>query len=360
MKNKFFMIALLALTGFALIVCIAGCDRYGGINLNGDKEIIRISTQQIAGEIGETMDNYIGTLQLLSNEMSFYEDRPLEAPETRRREYENLMLSVFEESPKFFQLFTVWKPNAIDNMDARFKGRAGSTETGQFAFALVKGRETDQTEKQAVDSGVVQAAMAYLSGSNSETVDIDAPAYIELGGRGRDCFRIMVPILNDRTNEPVGVIGCQMETDILQIFAENKIRHNDEITTVVIYTNKGFILASYIPDRIGMKLADREIQYGDHINNVVNAVENAQEYECSGYDPLLRAKLFMCIAPVYLQSSQSTLSVMVGSTEAYIYRNVKAMGKTAVTILVIAGMIGILVFVIIIDRKKKKEGGSSV
>jgi hypothetical protein len=113
-------------------------------------------------------------------------------------------------------------------------------------------------------------------------------------------------------------------------------------------------LASYVPDRIGMKLADREIQYGDHINDVVNAVKNAQEYECSSYDPVLRAKLFMCIAPVPLQSSPSSLSVMVGSTEAYIYRNVKSMGKTAIIILIIAGMIGILIFVIIIDRKKKK------
>jgi methyl-accepting chemotaxis protein len=351
MKNKFFMIALLALTGFALIVCIAGCDRIGGINLNGGKQMTRDTARQFAEDIGEIMDNYIETLQSLSNEMSFYENR---TPEARRREYENMMLSVFEETPNFFQLFTVWKPNAIDGMDARFKGRAGSTETGQFAFALIKEGETGRTEKQTVDSGVVQAAMAYLTSLNSKTVDISAPAYIELGGRGKDCFRMMVPILNDRTNEPAGVIGCQLYTDALQNFAENTIKHNDEVTTIAVYTDTGFILASYVPDRIGEKLADREIQYGDHINNVVNAVKNSQEYECSGYDPLLRAKLFMCIVPVPMQSSPSSLSVMVGSTEAYIYRNVKAMGKTAITVLVIAGMIGILVFVIIIDRKKKQ------
>jgi len=92
--------------------------------------------------------------------------------------------------------------------------------------------------------------MTYLTGSNSKTVDISAPAYIELGERGKDCFRMMVPILNNRTNEPVEVIGCQLYTDILQIYAENKIKHNEEVVTVVVYTNTGFILASYVPDRI--------------------------------------------------------------------------------------------------------------
>jgi hypothetical protein len=33
-------------------------------------------------------------------------------------------------------LSNVWKPNAIDGQDSRNIGRVGSTETGQFAFAL--------------------------------------------------------------------------------------------------------------------------------------------------------------------------------------------------------------------------------
>jgi methyl-accepting chemotaxis protein len=346
-KNKLFIFVLIAIVGLSTLACITGC---GGIVLKDDKHITMNAAHRFAVEIEDKIAIYIEALQSLSDEMSFYENL---TPETRRREYENMTLSVFEEISDFVQMFSVWKPNAIDNMDARFKGRAGAAETGQFAFTLTK--KDGQTEKQSCDSGVVQAAMAHLVDPNSKTVDISFdPAEINIGGRERKCFRIIVPILNNRNNEPVGVIGCLIDTDILQVLAERTIKHNYEVTTVVIYTNTGFILASYVPDRIGMKLADREIQYGGYINDVVNAVENAQEYECSGYDPLLRAKLFMCIVPVSLQPSPSTLSVMVGSTEAYIYRNVKATIKTAITLLVIAGMIGIIVFVIYIDRKKKK------
>jgi len=295
MIKKSLMIVFIVAIGFSMISCIIGSDisdkgdrseksgGFGGISLSGDKQVIRDAALWVAADIGEIMDNYIGTLQSLSNEMSFYEDR---SPEARRREYENLLLSVFEEAHNFFQLFTVWKPNAIDNMDARFKGRAGSTETGQFAFALVNERESGQTEKQAVDSGVVQAAMAFLTGSNSKTVDISAPAYIEL---------------------------------------------------------------------IGEKLVDREIQYGSYVNNAADAVKNAQEYECSSYDPELRVKLFMRIVPVPMQSFPSSLSVMVGSTEDYIYRNVKSTVKSLIIILVIAGIVALIVVVIVRDEMHKRK-----
>jgi len=63
--------------------------------------------------------------------------------------------------------------------------------------------------------------------------------------------------------------------------------------------------------------------------------------------------MFMCIAPVPLSGSSSTWSVMIGSPEDYVFRNVKAVKKNAIILLVIIVMVGIIVFVIYIDRKKK-------
>ncbi|MDR2576210.1 MAG: hypothetical protein LBC52_07190, partial [Treponema sp.] len=61
------------------------------------------------------MGGYIDTLQTVSNIMNFYENLPLEE---RRQTYEDTMMSVFEDMPDFVRMFTVWKPNAIDGMDA--------------------------------------------------------------------------------------------------------------------------------------------------------------------------------------------------------------------------------------------------
>jgi len=349
MKKKSIIIALIALIGFAMTACIVSCG--GGINLNGDKQKIRNTAREFAEEIDETVENYIEVLQSLSNEMSFYESL---TPGTRRREFENLMLSVFDEIPEFDQMFTVWKPDAIDGMDERFKGRAGSTETGQFAFVLTRG--DGLIDKQ---TGDVQAAMAHLTGPDSKTVEI-SPAKSNLARWDNWCIRIMVPIINDRNNESVGVIGCYINTDTLQELAEKEIKYNDEVYSIAVYTNTGFILASYVPDHIGRQMVDVEIQYGDHVKDADNAVENALEYECASYDPALKVNMFMCIAPVPLPASPVTWSVMIGSTENYISRTGRAVTKHAITLLIIAGMIAIIIFVIYIDRKKKKEGRGSV
>jgi len=350
MFKKSLIIVFIAVIGFAMISCIIGGDNgAGGINLSGDKQIIRNSAREFAEEIDELIENYIETLQSLSNKMSFYEDRPVEA---RRLEYEKLILSVFDEISDFEQMFTVWKPNAIDNMDARFKGRADSTETGQFALAL--SRVNGKVEKQTANSDVVQTAMAHLTGTDSKTVELST-AKSNLKGWDEWCISIMVPIINDRTNESVGVIGCYINTDTLQKLAEQKIKYNDEVYGIAVYTNTGFILASYMPDRIGRQLADVDIQYGNHVKDAANAVKNALEFECSNYDTELRINMFMCIAPVPLSGSSSTWSVMIGSPEDYVFRNVKAVKKNAIILLAIIGMAALIVFVVYIDRKKKKE-----
>jgi len=350
MIKKSIMTVLILAIVFAMTAGIVSCDGGRSINLGGDKQKIRNTAREFAEEIDELIENYIEALRLLSNEMSFYESL---TPGIRRKEFEDLMLSVFDEISEFDRMFTVWKPNAIDGMDARFTGRAGSTETGQFALALTRG--DGQIEKQ---TGDVQTAMAHLTGPDSKTVKI-SPAEISLKGRDKWCISIMVPIMNDRTNEPVGVIGCYINNDRIQELAEQEIKYNDEVYGIAVYANTGFILASYMPDRIGRQMADVEIQYGDHINNAAAAVKNAQEFECSNYDPVLRINMFMCIAPVPLDASPVTWSVMIGTTENYIFKDVRAVTKHAITLLIILGMVGIIIFVIYIDRKKKKGGSSA-
>jgi hypothetical protein len=65
---------------------------------------------------------------------------------------------------------------------------------------------------------------------------------------------------------------------------EQTIKDFDEAASMAIYTNTGFILANYLPATIGKQLVDVETQYCSYLNQVVNAVKNAQEYECSSKD----------------------------------------------------------------------------
>jgi len=291
---------------------------------------------QYASEWDVKINGYIKVLQTLSNIMNFYESIE---PDMRRQTCEKTIQSVFEDMPEFVRMFTVWKPGAIDDMDARNIGRVGSTATGQFAFTLT--RETGQIAPMTSD--VVQEAMAHLTGLNSESVEMVDPTVIKLSGKDTWCIRIMVPILNKRLNESVAVIGCQFNIDILQLLIEQTIKDNGGISSMAIYTNTGFILANYLPELIGKQLVDAEIKYGSYLNEVAEAVKNAEEYECLSYDPEMKTNMVMALAPIHLAAFPTTWTLMVGSTEKYILGDVSKLRLVVIVFMSITTVVAIVI-----------------
>jgi len=334
-KTSIVIIAIIAI--FAGGVIIIQLSQASNITLNMSKQKTMYMARQYAQVWDGKIDGYIKVLQSLSNVMNFYENL---IPESRRREYENTMVSVFEDMPEFVRMFTVWKPNAIDGMDARL---------GQFAVTLT--RENGQIEKQPDD--VVHAAMAHLTGPNSKKVEMADPVIIKLAGKDTWCLRIMVPIVNKRLNEAVGVIGCQFNIDLIQPLVEQAIKEHDEISIMAIYTNTGFILANYLPDHIGKQLADAETQYGEYVNMAAGAVKNAHECELSCYNPVLKTNMVMAIAPIPLEASPTTWAVMIGSTEAYILREVNAMKRFVIILVSIAFLAAVTLIFLVLNGKER-------
>src|SRR5215475_5179338 len=89
--------------------------------------------------IGETRAQYwmgreearLQVIRTLADVMSDYERIPAQ---DRRNQYDAMIAGVFAANEDLVNLYTVWKPDAIDGMDARYIGRTGSTPTGQYAM----------------------------------------------------------------------------------------------------------------------------------------------------------------------------------------------------------------------------------
>jgi len=283
------------------------------------------------------INGYIQVLQTISNEMNFYENID---PLTRRTEYENMLKSVFEDMPDFVRMFTVWKPNAVDGNDARSIGRVGSTPTGQFAYAL--GKETGTIVPQT--SAVVNQVMEHISGPDKMTVGMSDPTPFTLNGEEILCVRLVVPIINKRINDVVGAVGCQLDINLIQPRIVQTIKDFDEVSALSIYTNTGYVLASYRPDRIGKNMVEAEVQFGSHINQAFEAVKAGTEYECFSYAPTLKENIQIAIANIPIGSSKTNWSVMVGSVESYIMKEVNDMRNF---VLMIAGVVIVVAVVII-------------
>jgi len=291
------------------------------------------------GRIG----GYIQVLQTLSNEMNFYENID---PATRRTEYENMLKSVFEDMPDFVRMFTVWKPDAVDGMDARSIGRVGSTETGQFAYAL--GKETGKIEPQT--SAVVKEVMEHINGPDKMTVGMSDPTPFTLAGQQILCVRLIVPIINKRLNDAVGAVGCQLDINMMQPRIEQTIKDFDEVSAMSIYTNTGFVMASYKPERIGKNMVDAEVQFGNYISQAYDAVKNAKEYECFSWAPSLKENIQIAISNVPIGSSKTNWSVMVGSVESYILKEVRDMTRFVIIISAVVLVIAVAIIYFVLGN----------
>jgi len=340
-KLSIMMIAIVAVVSGG--IAIIQLNQATKITMNLAKQKTMYLARQRAQYWDGRIGGYIQVLQTLSNEMNFYENID---PATRRTEYENMLKSVFEDMPDFVRMFTVWKPDAIDGNDARYIGRVGSTPTGQFAYAL--GKETGKIEPQT--SAVVKEVMEHINGPDKMTVGMSDPTPFTLAGQQILCVRLVVPIINKRINDVVGAVGCQLDINMMQPRIEQTIKNFDEVSAISIYTNTGFVLASYRPERIGKNMVDAEVQFGSYINQAYDAVKNAKEYECFSYAPSLRENIQIAIANIPIGSSKTNWSVMVGSVESYILKEVNTMRNFVIMLIVIALIVAVVIIYFVLGN----------
>jgi methyl-accepting chemotaxis protein len=274
-------------------------------------------------------EGYIRALHSLASIMSDYETYPAEE---RRGHFDKMLSAIIDSEVNMVAVFSVWKPNAIDGMDERYIGRTGSGPTGYYAMSYLK--ETGKlTGRTCID---IDNTMAYITGPNARKDRVDHPSPLVINGKDTFIIRMAVPIVNPATNEVVGCVGCYMSIDSLQTIVESVISTHDEIAAVSIYSGNGFILGSYMPERVGKMLIDEEIQYGsrkDEINEIVLA---GQEFSLKSWSPQLNTNIEMVFVPVTIGNSNTTWTIMIGVSEAYMLKEVNAITRFTVILALLA------------------------
>ncbi|MCL2066606.1 MAG: methyl-accepting chemotaxis protein [Treponema sp.] len=331
MKIKFklsiMVIAIMAVVvaGISIILLNRASGIARNLSLSG---LQNLAGQRVAYWEGLENAN-LKTLRTLANLMADYEANP---PEMRRNNFDNILLSTIRLDNSLIQVYTVWKPNAIDNMDSQFIGREGSTSTGQYAIAYT--RESGRIEARV--TGDVTESMAYFNGPNSKKDRVDQPEARRINNTEVYTIRMMVPIINPRTNETVGGVGFMMAIDGMQPTLEATIRENEEIAIMAIYSSNGFILSHFLSDRIGKSLVNTDFEYGAHLQTVNQAVHNGTPFMGSIYDPNLETYLELITVPVKIGTSDTTWSITIGTTRAYMLKDVNAITRFTIILAIIA------------------------
>jgi len=348
MKIKF----KLSIMMIAIVLVVAGglavieLVRASSITMDLSKQKTMYLANQSATYWNGRMNDFLSVLETVANIYNRYESVNIGE---RRQQYEDTLLALFEDELDMVRMFTVWKPDALDGMDSHFIGRPGSTPTGQFAYALT--RENGKIE--VITAIVVQEAMDMMNGPNPKIENISHPTAVKLMGKDVYCLRIMVPILNKRLNEVVGVVGCQLDIGLLQPKVQETIKQYDEVAALAIYSSNGFIMASYMPDHIGKMFIDTQVQFGSYINEAFQAIKDKKEYQCFSYSPALKTNLQIAMVPVVLGDAETTWSLMVGSTEDYIMKDVNAMRTFVIILASIAIVAAVIIIYLVLDFTTK-------
>ena len=286
-------------------------------------------------------EGYLRVLHTLSNVMEDYEALP---PDTRRDRFDEMLLGIATTEPNMIDVYTVWKPNAIDGMDTRYIGQTGSGPGGQYAMLYTK--ETGQIQGRTSDD--IDAAMAYFNGPNATKERIEHPFARNVNGQNTYLIRMMVPIINRRSNEVAGGVGCVLTIAGAQGVLEQTVKNYEEISAMALYSGNGFVIAHYRPERVGKLLPEVDTGYGSDTQAAYQAVLDGKPFETRQYVPALDTNAELILVPFQIGNSDMSWSVMLGTQESYFLSDVRSITRFTIILgaVVITITAAILFFVL--------------
>jgi len=338
-RLSFWLISIMAVVVTAVTIVLirqtSGISYYLSVRNLG-----QLTSQRVEFWKGQE-DGNIRTLHALANIMSDYES--IKAEERRDR-FNDMLRSTLEAESQMTAVYTVWKPYAVDDMDSRFIGKTGSGPTGQYAMAYFKEAEniTGKT------SGDIENVIRHISGPNADKDRVDNPALYKIQGKNVFIVRMAVPIINRRTNKVVGSLGCFVSVDNIQNMIENTMKANNEIAMMALYSGNGTILAHYIPERIGKRMLDVDMELGDARKEMFRAMQTGKPYMDTLYQPSLNKKIIFIMKPFQIGNSRHNWSMLIGVPESYILKEIKGITRFIITLIVITFLgTALIVFVVI-------------
>jgi len=285
-------------------------------------------------------DSYSRTLHTLANLMGNYES--IQAEERRDR-YNDMMQAALKTEPQMVAMYTVWKPNALDDMDSFYIGKTGSSPTGQYAMAYFK--ETNKIAGRTC--GDIDSVIAHISGPNAHKDHVDNPTIVKIKGKNTFIVKITVPITNNHTNKIVGGLGCFLVIEPIQRIVENTINTNNEIAVMAMYSGNGTIIAHFVPERIGKRMLDVDTELGDSRQEMFRAMQTGKHFMNAFYEPKQNKKIIYIMKPFQIGNSSHNWSILIGVHESHFLKDIKNITGYTVMLSVIALLItAVFIFIV--------------
>jgi methyl-accepting chemotaxis protein len=260
--------------------------------------------------------------------------------EQRRDLFDNILHAALEAEPNLLQIYAIFRPNSFDNRDAQSIGRVGSTPTGQYAMTWT--RETGTITARA--SADIEPTMAHINGPNRRNDLVEDPIARKIADKDAYVIRMMAPIIDRENNEVIGGVGLLLDVTPIQQAVTQLLATHEDFSVMAIYSGNGLIMGSYVPERVGQMLKDVDTIYGKELDRAYDCVIKGEEFYAKEFSEVLGTMVEIVMYPFQIGSSNMTWSVMLGTSENLILKDIVIIRYFTV----VGALIAILISAIIV------------
>jgi len=343
LKLRLSIMVIAILVAVVALISVILLSSSSDIAIELNREVIHyISSEQAGFWEGRQNARFtmLGTLESIFSQYHRF------APGERRDRFDEMILAVMEAYPEYLQIYTVWRPNALDGLDAQMIGRTGSGPAGQYAMSYT--RETGVIVPRVNTD--IDATYAYLDRININNIKdrVEPPIQRQILGKDGYVVRMMRPVIDDSTRQIVGAVGYLVNIEQMQEILEETVKGNDEITAMGIFANDGTVLAHSFKDRIGKNMRDTEGFLGNDLPDAYKAVIEGNTLHSSSYSAAMGTTLETFFSPARIGNSDAFWSVMVAAREDYILSEVNDMTKLTIFLaLAIAAAVAVIIYFVL-------------
>lgn len=335
MKKKLliflFLITVISCATFCIFISLIVSK---DVSIESEKKLT-LEAQVIAEKISEDITSKVVTAETLSTLFSKYESIE---PENRRTFFTKTMKDVFMQMEGCFSMWTIWEPNALDNMDSKYSGIYPYDETGRYTACW--------TYEEGLPAYFILEDYAdedwYLDPLKSDTVFVDEPELdedeLEKGNKVY-IYTIAVPIINT-IGEHVGVLGFDINLESVQQIG---VTHNTESNIMKLLTEDGNMLVTPIKADIGKedKFYQTNTKFFSDLGTAARRTWVTPKL-ITTYSDELKAESEGVVYPLIIDGSSSVMYVINMTTKEAAY----ALGTSITKILAISFLLLIIILLV--------------
>jgi len=240
--------------------------------------------------------------------------------------FNDILLGVLENNPKYLGAYSAWEPNAVDGRDAEFAGDAknGYDGTGRFIpywnrdeqGKIARQALADYENQEINTNGVGKGAWYLGSRSTGKEIVLDPLPYI-IQGKQDWLTTLNAPIKKE--GKYLGLAGTDLRLNFLQDLAKEVDSHlYDGQGEVLIISYNGLVVAnSKDPKTIGQPLRT----FFPNADEIIRHVQNADAFvDMSKETGLMRA-----FAPIQLGRTGKPWCVLIRISPDVVLAKVKTL-----------------------------------